>query len=227
MLPRAGWLPRPPARRIATAQVLYPGSAVIHPEPSLTRHQSRVHIVRPPGLPLTCGPRMTRAPSGFPLAPHPREQDPRTHARAGTGSEHKPGTTPPTQPTSALQSASSLAHVRPRVARPARNTPSGGRQQPAPLLPCPGHLDDLIDQLRRERPRQHLHRDPVRQPAVRREPLRTIMSHGTVTISHQTLKQGHWPVRAAPRYPYRSSSNPRVKGAMRIAELTTEYDIRH
>jgi len=37
----------------------------------------------------------TGNPPAFPWAPHPREQDPRTHARAGTGSEHEPGTPPP------------------------------------------------------------------------------------------------------------------------------------
>ncbi len=33
------------------------------------------------------------------------------------------------------------------------------------------------------------------QPAVRRQPLRTIMSHKSVTLSHQHLGQGHWPHR--------------------------------
>ena len=97
------------ARRITTAEVLYPGiTAVIYPGLIITRHPSRVHILRPPGLPLACSPRMTRAPSGFPWAPHPREQDPRTHARAGTGSEHKPGTRPPA-PTS-CQPSNLLVH---------------------------------------------------------------------------------------------------------------------
>jgi hypothetical protein len=46
-------------------------------------------VVRPPGLPLACRPRMTRELLGLlPWAPHPREQDPRMHARAGTGCEH-------------------------------------------------------------------------------------------------------------------------------------------
>jgi hypothetical protein len=33
------------------------------------------------------------APPAFPWAPHPHGQDPRTHAREGTGSEHKPSVT--------------------------------------------------------------------------------------------------------------------------------------
>ena len=50
----------------------------------------------------------TRAPPASPRAPHPHGQDPRTHAGTGTGSEHKPGTTPLAY-MPALQSASSLA----------------------------------------------------------------------------------------------------------------------
>jgi hypothetical protein len=50
----------------------------------------------------------TGNPPAFPRASHPHGQDPRTHARAGTGSEHKPGTTLLAY-MPALQSASSLA----------------------------------------------------------------------------------------------------------------------
>ena len=65
------------------------------------------------------------------------------------------------------------------------------RQQPSPLLPRPRRLHRLVHQLRRENPGQDTDRDPVRQPPIRRQPLRTIMSHKTVTISHQALKQRH------------------------------------
>ena len=68
------------------------------------------------------------------------------------------------------------------------------RQQPPPLLPRPGILHRRIHQLRRENPGQHPDRDPVRQPAVRREPFRTIMCHETVTIPDKVLTQGHWAV---------------------------------
>ncbi len=68
------------ARRLATATVLYPGTVtIIYPGPIFTRHQLRVQVLRPPGLPLTCGPRMTRAPSGFP--PGLRTHADRTRAR--------------------------------------------------------------------------------------------------------------------------------------------------
>ena len=40
-------------------------------------------------------------------------------------------------------------------------------QQPTTLLAPPALLDDLIDQLRREHPREHTDRDPVRQPPLR------------------------------------------------------------
>ena len=92
----------------------------------------------------------------------------------------------------AVQAVRQLQHHLPVPAVPAPEQPQGqheirhqpGRQQPAPLLPRPRHLDDLIDQLRRERPGQHPDRDPVRQPPVRRQPLSTIMSHKTVTLPH-------------------------------------------
>ncbi len=91
-----GPFPGPPPAALPRHGSCHPGPAVTYPELSLTRHQSRVHLIRPPGLPLTRGPRMTRGTLRlYPWAPHPREQDPRTHARAGTGSEHEPGTPPP------------------------------------------------------------------------------------------------------------------------------------
>jgi hypothetical protein len=52
-----------PARRLppphGTARVLYPGVTAAYPGHCLTRHQSRVHVIRPPGLPLTRGPPAT------------------------------------------------------------------------------------------------------------------------------------------------------------------------
>ena len=102
-----------------------------------------------------------------------------------------------------IQAVGQLGHHLPVPAVPAPEQPQRqheihhqpGRQQPAALLPRPRRLDDLIDQVRRERPGQHPDRDPVRQPAVRRQTLSTIMSHKTVTLPHHSLRQGHWAVR--------------------------------
>ena len=99
-----------------------------------------------------------------------------------------------------VQPVGQLGHHLPVPAVPAPEQPQRQhevhhqprRQQPAPLLPRPRHLNGLIDQLRRERPGQHPDRDPVRQPPVRRQTLRTIMSHKTVTLPHHALRQGHW-----------------------------------
>ena len=99
-----------------------------------------------------------------------------------------------------VQPVGQLGHHLPVSAVPAPEQPQGQdevhhqprRQQPAPLLPRPGRPDDLIHHVGRERPGQNPDRDPVRQPPVRRQTLRTIMSHKTVTLSHLALKQGHW-----------------------------------
>ena len=104
-----------------------------------------------------------------------------------------------------VQPVGQLGHHLPVPAVPAPEQPQGqhevhhqpGRQQPAPLLPNPGRVHRRIHQHRRENPGQHTDRDPVRQPAVRREPFRTIMCHETVTIPLETLKQGHWAVTRA------------------------------
>jgi hypothetical protein len=85
----------------------------------------RVHAIRPPGLPLARGPRMTREPlRRLPWAPHPRGQDPRTHARAGTGLSTSPELRrrPAQHRPSNLQVHSQ--HVRPHVAPSATATPS-------------------------------------------------------------------------------------------------------
>ena len=99
-----------------------------------------------------------------------------------------------------VQPVGQLGHHLPVPAVPAPEQPQRQheihhqprRQQPAPLLPRPGILHRGVHQLRRENPGQHTDRDPVRQPAVRRQPLRTIMCHKTVTIPRQVLTQGHW-----------------------------------
>ena len=101
-----------------------------------------------------------------------------------------------------IQPVGQLGHHLPVPAVPAPEQPQGQheihhqprRQQPAPLLPRPGRVHRGVHQLRSENPGQDTNRDPVRQPAVRRQPLRTIMRHKTVTIPRQTLKQGHWAV---------------------------------
>ena len=99
-----------------------------------------------------------------------------------------------------IQAVGQLGHHLPVAAVPAPEQPQRqhevhhqpGRQQPAPLLPDPGRSHRRIHQLRCENPGQDTNRDPVRQPPVRRQPLRTIMRHRTVKIPHQILKQGHW-----------------------------------
>jgi hypothetical protein len=81
--------PWPAACRLSPARVLNPGKAVTYPRLLITRRHREFTAIRPPGLPLARRPRMTRELLRLlPWAPHPREQDPRTHARAGTGSKH-------------------------------------------------------------------------------------------------------------------------------------------
>ena len=95
-----------------------------------------------------------------------------------------------------VQPVGQLGHHLPVAAVPAPEQPQcqdevhdqTGRQQPAADLPGSRRPDHLIHQIRRERPGQHPDRDPVRQPPVRRQPLSTIMSHKTVTLSQQYLK---------------------------------------
>ena len=60
---------------------------------------------------------------------------------------------------------------RPRNSHNARTKYTISRPAAGAAAPASRHLDDLIDQLRRNA-LSHPHRDPVRQPAVRREPLR-------------------------------------------------------
>jgi hypothetical protein len=118
------------ARRIATAMVLYPGTTTaIYPGPIFTRHQPRVHAFAPPGLPLTCSTRMTRAPSGFAPArarpAHARQGRDRLRAQAWN---HAASTTSCQPPISEF-----TRHVRPRVAPPSdRHPPLGLGHRPAP-----------------------------------------------------------------------------------------------
>jgi len=99
VLTRAGAGPRPAACRPSTAWALSPrprchlSRAVVY---EASAKGSRSSPARPSPHPWP--PDDTGNPPAFPRAPHPRGQDPRTHAGAGTGSEHKPGTTPPALP---------------------------------------------------------------------------------------------------------------------------------
>jgi hypothetical protein len=126
-----------PARRLppscGTGPAPRPCRHLSGAESSRSINQGFTHV-RPPGLPLTCGPRMTRAPSGFTpgFAPtrarpaHARQGGDRLRAQAwsnATGTYVMPD----------LQSACSLAHVRLRVAPPPdRHPPLGLNPSPEP-----------------------------------------------------------------------------------------------
>ena len=183
------------------------GTSVVDPSIDTTRSPQQKTPGAPsaPVGPATCS-NSIRTGSG-PSLPRPRDSEEMfgcRHRRPCPASTQPPGSSYPRQQVRpaplVVQAVGQLGHHLPVPAVPAPEQPQGqheihhqpGRQQPPPLLPRPGDLDDLIHQLRRERPRQHPDRDPVRQPAVRRQTLRTIMSHKTVTISHQALRQGHW-----------------------------------
>ena len=72
-------IPGPPPAALPRHGSYRPGTAVTHPGLPVTRHQSRVHVLRPPGLPLTRGPRMTRG--TLRLSPGLRTRAGRTRAR--------------------------------------------------------------------------------------------------------------------------------------------------
>ena len=83
----------------------------------MTGHQSRVQVLRPPGLPLTCSPRMTRAPLGF--NPRLRTHASRTHARTpgqGQASSTSLGLHP-----------RHLPHARPPICESTRNCATSRR----------------------------------------------------------------------------------------------------
>jgi hypothetical protein len=76
-----------------------PCTPLLHPISGAADHEAstEVHAIHPSGLPLACGPRMKRAPSGF----FPELRTPPTHHRRRTSEwgqaiEHEPGTTLPT-----------------------------------------------------------------------------------------------------------------------------------
>lgn len=77
----------PPAVARPLCQGPGPITPVLIPSPELSmtgRHQGFTHV-HPPGLPLTCGPRMERGPLGLgPRASHPRQAGP-AGARQGRG----------------------------------------------------------------------------------------------------------------------------------------------
>ena len=78
--PCSGW-PLPPRYRSPTRDV------------RLTRHQQGFRVIHPSGLPLTCGTRPERAPSGFPLSFAPGRYQPRT-----SGQGRVPNTNPKSRP---------------------------------------------------------------------------------------------------------------------------------
>jgi hypothetical protein len=57
---------------------LHPGTTCHHPGLNVTRHQQGFTGVHPPGLPLTCNPRMARGSLGFPRSSAPRRYQQRT-----------------------------------------------------------------------------------------------------------------------------------------------------
>ena len=79
------------------------------------------------------------APRAFPWAPHPAEQDPATHARAGTSLRHWPGITSPTSPAS-LDALTQ--HERLHVAIHLGSAFASARTGPStsPILPGQGSL---------------------------------------------------------------------------------------
>ena len=148
-------IPGPPPAALPRLGSYHPGTAVTHPGLPVTRHQSRVHVLRPPGLPLTRGPRMTREPSGFPPGSAPTRAGP-AHARRGRdrlraqARNNATSTTscwPSNQRGSLATCATScrthrvapaerprrpLPRPRPRLARQAHRPQPQGPQRPAP-----------------------------------------------------------------------------------------------
>jgi hypothetical protein len=106
---RPGWVPpRPRGRRCSPGRMPCPTGAcritaacpntpLPHPigGAPLYEASTEVHAIHPSGLPLAGNSRMEREPLGFPSGFAPRRYQRRT-PRVGPGSEHAPGTTPPT-----------------------------------------------------------------------------------------------------------------------------------
>ena len=66
--------------RLATAGPCHPGTTPTR-DVRFTRHQQGFRVIHPSGLPLTCGTRSERAPSGFSLSSAPGRYQPRTSGR--------------------------------------------------------------------------------------------------------------------------------------------------
>ena len=89
------------ACRLATAGPCHPGITTHPRDVFLTRHQqgfTGIHPSRP--FPSPAAPGRNGNPWALPWAPHPAEQDPAAHARAGTSLRHWPGITPSPSATS-------------------------------------------------------------------------------------------------------------------------------
>jgi hypothetical protein len=90
LCPRDGGT-HPGLRRVLSRRLpLYHGES-LYPAPAshlaglrITRHQTRVHVIHPSGLPLACGTRMERAAAwAFPRASNPADQEPDDARRGG------------------------------------------------------------------------------------------------------------------------------------------------
>jgi hypothetical protein len=93
--------PAAAACRLATAGPCHPGTTTRPGMSYLTRHQQGFTGVRPSRpFPSPVIPGRNRDPWALPWAPHPAEQDPAAHARAGTSLRHWPGITPSPSATS-------------------------------------------------------------------------------------------------------------------------------
>ena len=120
-------LARPRMNPVAAACRLFNGRSLSprYRNPSrdvfLTRHQQRFTVIHPSRpFPSPVAPGRNGNPWALPWAPHPAEQDPAAHARAGTSLRHWPGVT-------SSPSATSLDgpthHERPHVAMHAESAP--------------------------------------------------------------------------------------------------------
>ncbi len=133
---RPGWVPpRPRGRRCSPGRMPCPTGAcritaacpntpLPHPigGAPLYEASTKVHAIHPSGLPLAGNSRMEREPLGFPSGFAPRRYQRRT-PRAGPGSEHAPGTTPPTSHRPPISESTRKGEVGP--GRPAGVTTSG------------------------------------------------------------------------------------------------------
>ena len=165
--PVPGLVRRPPEERGVLRAVRHVRHRPVHrDDPQLAAEHPRRAVRRGrPGHPLEQHPHRI----GAQLPPAPRQrgdvrQPPLAAlARIDPSSRRQPPGQQVRAPPLAVQPVGQLGHHLPVPAVPAPEQPQGqdeihhqpGRQQPAPLLPRPGHLDDLVDHLWRERPGQH------------------------------------------------------------------------